>query len=45
MLPLRKKRSAKTFKRLYLGVQEIILDGEESPIQEAKNNKNQKKAY
>ena len=45
VLPLRKISSAEEFKRLYPGVQEVILDGAERPIQRPKNNKNQKKAY
>ena len=34
-------KNLKEFKRLYPGVQEVILDGAERP----KNQKNQKKAY
>ena len=45
VLPARKISSAEEFKRLYPGVQEVILDGAERPIQRPKNNKNQKKAY
>ena len=45
VLPARKITSAEEFKRLYPGVQEVILDGAERPIQRPKNNKNQKKAY
>ena len=45
VLPARKISSAAEFKRLYPGVQEVILDGAERPIQRPKNNKNQKKAY
>ena len=45
VLPARKINSVKEFKRLYPGVQEVILDGAERPIQRPKNNKNQKKAY
>ena len=45
VLPARKISSVKEFKRLYPGVQEVILDGAERPIQRPKNNKNQKKAY
>lgn len=45
VLPSRKISSVKEFKRLYAGVQEIILDGAERPVQRPKNNKNQKKAY
>ena len=45
VLPVRKITSAEEFKRLYPGVQEIILDGAERPIHRPKNNKNQKKAY
>ena len=43
VLPARKISSVKEFKRLYPGVQEVILDGAERPIQRPKNNKNQKK--
>ena len=45
VLPARKITSAEEFRRLYPGVQEVILDGAERPIQRPKNNKNQKKAY
>ena len=45
VLPARKISSAEEFRRLYPGVQEVILDGAERPIQRPKNNKNQKKAY
>ena len=45
VLLARKISSVKEFKRLYPGVQEVILDGAERPIQRPKNNKNQKKAY
>ena len=45
VLPSRKITSAKEFKRLYPGVQEVILDGAERPVQRPKNKKNQKKAY
>ena len=45
VLPARKITSAEEFKRLYPGVQDVILDGAERPIQRPKNNKNQKKAY
>ena len=45
VLPSKKISSAKDFKSLYPGVQEVILDGAERPVQRPKNNKNQKKAY
>ena len=45
VLPARKITSAEEFRRLYPGVQEVILDGAERPIQRPKYNKNQKKAY
>ena len=45
VLPARKITSVEEFKRLYPGVQEVILDGAERPIQRPKNKKNQKKAY
>lgn len=45
VLPARKITSTEEFRRLYPGVQEVILDGAERPIQRPKNNKNQKKAY
>ena len=45
VLPARKITSAEEFRRLYPGVQEVVLDGTERPIQRPKNNKNQKKAY
>ena len=45
VLPARKITSSEEFRRLYPGVQEVILDGAERPIQRPKNNKNQKKAY
>lgn len=45
VLPLRKINSIEEFKRSYPGVQEIILDGGERPIQRPKNKKNQKKAF
>jgi len=45
VLPARKITSSEEFRRLYPGVQEVIFDGAERPIQRPKNNKNQKKAY
>jgi Zn-finger nucleic acid-binding protein len=45
VLPARKINSIEEFKRICPGVQEVILDGGERPIQRPKNNKNQKKAY
>ena len=36
VLPARKISSVKEFKRLYPGVQEVILDGAERPIQRPK---------
>ena len=45
VLPARKITSAEEFRRLYPGVQEVVLDSTERPIQRPKNNKNQKKAY
>ena len=41
VLPERKITSAEEFRRLYPGVQEVILDGAERPMQRPKNNKNQ----
>ena len=45
VLPARKISATEEFKRLYPGVQEVILDGAERPIQRPKKQKKQKKAY
>jgi len=45
VLPARKISSISEFRRLYPGVEEVIVDGGERPIQRPKKDKNQKKAY
>ena len=45
MLPSRKISSISEFRRLFPGVQEVILDGSERPIQRPKKRKNHKKSY